>query len=108
MDIKKIFDEETYYFLNTEKLEWRPRISKSMMVDPKHLAFVLSRYKFVAKMLEGRSSVLEVGGDAFGASIVAQSVGKLSVVDWEERFIEDDRKRLSFADNIDFIQHDIN
>ncbi len=62
MDIKKIFDEETYDFFNTEKLEWGPWISKSMMVDPKHLAFVLSRYKFVAKMLEGRSSVLEVGG----------------------------------------------
>jgi len=27
--------------------------------DPKRLAFTLSRYKFVAKMLDGRSHVLE-------------------------------------------------
>ena len=41
--------------------------------DPKRFAFTASRYKFVAKMVEGLSSVLEVGcGDAFFSRIVKQ------------------------------------
>jgi hypothetical protein len=33
--------------------------------DPRRLTFVLSRYKFIAKMLEGYDNILEVGcGDA--------------------------------------------
>ena len=31
-----------------------PWTSHSLIHDPKHLAFVLGRYKFVAKMLHGR------------------------------------------------------
>ena len=43
--------------------------------DPKHLCFLLARYKFVAKMLEGRHKVVEIGvGDAIGVPIVAQEV----------------------------------
>ena len=39
--------------------------------DPKRLAFLLARYKFVAKMLSGRDKVLEVGyADAFATRIV--------------------------------------
>ena len=37
------------------------------------MAFVLSRYKFLAKMLNDKTNVLEVGcGDGFGAPIIAQ------------------------------------
>lgn len=40
--------------------------------DPKMLVFMAVRYKFVAKMLSGLGSVIEVGcGDGFGAPIVA-------------------------------------
>lgn len=50
--------------------------------DPKRLAFTLARYKFVARMLEGRESVLEVGcGDGFGSRIVRQHVGALTAID---------------------------
>jgi hypothetical protein len=43
--------------------------------DPRRLLFSMARYKFVAKMLAGRKSVLEVGcGDAFCAPIVRQTV----------------------------------
>jgi hypothetical protein len=52
--------------------------------DPKHVLFVLSRYKFVAKMLSGMSSVLEVGaGDGFASEIVRREVGKLVCTDAE-------------------------
>lgn len=72
-------------------------------VDPKRLAFVLARYKFIAKMLSGCGDVLEVGcGDGFGAEIVLQEVGKVHGVDIEADFIancqkERSRENLSFA-----------
>ena len=41
--------------------------------DPRGLLFILARYKFVAKMLCGRRSVVEIGcADAFGTRIVQQ------------------------------------
>lgn len=57
--------------------------------DPKRLAFLLARYKFVAKMLSGRERVLEVGcADAFGTRVVQQEVGRLTAVDFDPLFIE--------------------
>lgn len=62
--------------------------------DPKRLAFTFSRYKFVAKMLEGCADVLEVGcGDAFASRIVRQHVGALSVTDFDQIFLDDVRAR---------------
>lgn len=56
--------------------------------DPKRVVFVLSRYKFVAKMLSGKAQVAEVGcGDAFGSRIVASEVGQLTVTDFDPLFI---------------------
>ena len=56
--------------------------------DPKRLGFTAARYKFVAKMLEGKSRVLEVGcGDAFFSRVVAQHVGSLHAVDVNRAYI---------------------
>lgn len=64
--------------------------------DPKRLAFLTSRYKFVAKMLSGRANVLEVGcADAFASRIVAQDVRKLTVTDFDPVFIADVNARMS-------------
>jgi SAM-dependent methyltransferase len=50
--------------------------------DPKMLAFICARYKFVSKMVEDVGTVLEVGcGDAFGVPIVAQTVDKVIATD---------------------------
>jgi hypothetical protein len=58
--------------------------------DPRRLSFILARYKFVAKMLSGRSSVAEVGrGDAFGTRIVLQETQDLIVYDYDPILIED-------------------
>src|ERR1700680_1358193 len=63
--------------------------------DPRRLLFSLARYKFVAKMFAGRASVLEVGcGDAFCAPIVRQTVGKLTVADFDESYIADAKARM--------------
>jgi hypothetical protein len=52
--------------------------------DPKHMGFVLSRYKFVAKMLAGMSRVLEVGaGDGWASEVVRQEVTHLVLTDVE-------------------------
>ncbi len=100
--------EATNDQFTTEELSLGPWTSYSLINDPKHMAFVLSRYKFCAKMLDGKSSVLEVGcGDGFGAPIVAQVVDKLHCIDWEERNTEGNRRRLSALKNINFDTVDI-
>lgn len=63
--------------------------------DPKRLAFLLARYKFVGRMLEGRKRVLEVGcADAFGTRVVQQMVGHVTATDIDPLFIEDAKSRL--------------
>ena len=62
--------------------------------DPRRLAFVLARYKFVSKMLSGKNKVAELGcGDAFGSRIVKQEVAELHVYDFDPIFIDDINKR---------------
>jgi 2-polyprenyl-3-methyl-5-hydroxy-6-metoxy-1,4-benzoquinol methylase len=76
--------------------------------DPRRLTFVLARYKFVAKMLSGRSSVAEVGcGDAFGTRIVLQEVDSVDVYDFDAVFIEDIRQRPSQRWPMTAMVHDI-
>ena len=63
--------------------------------DPRRLAFVLARYKFVSKMLSGMGRVLEVGcADAFATRIVAQEVGSITAVDFDPIFIDDVKARM--------------
>ncbi len=76
--------------------------------DPKRLAFTLSRYKFVAKMLSGRKHVLEVGcADAFGTRIVCQEVAELTAVDFDPIFVEDANKRMSSKWRFTCFAHDM-
>jgi len=70
--------------------------SQAWYDDPKRLAFTLSRYKFVAKMLSGAGHVLEVGcADAFGTRIVVQEVQQLTATDFDPLFVEDANSRMS-------------
>jgi 2-polyprenyl-3-methyl-5-hydroxy-6-metoxy-1,4-benzoquinol methylase len=76
--------------------------------DPKRLTFTLARYKFVAKMLAGAGSVLEVGcSDGFASRIVAQDVKSLTAVDFDPEFIDDARARNSDRWPIEFRLHDL-
>jgi 2-polyprenyl-3-methyl-5-hydroxy-6-metoxy-1,4-benzoquinol methylase len=71
--------------------------------DPKHVAFVASRYKFVAKMLDGLGTVLEIGcGDGFGAPFVASAVSNLICTDINEPLLADIRKRHTRLKNARF------
>ena len=63
--------------------------------DPRRLAFTLARYKFVAKMMSGRTHVIEIGcADAFASRIVLQEVQKLTVIDFDPVFIQDVESRI--------------
>jgi SAM-dependent methyltransferase len=75
--------------------------------DPKMLLFILSRYKFVSKMLSGKSRVLEVGcGDAFGIPIVSNAVESVLATDIDPDTLEDNKKRLFKFENTEFKYHD--
>ncbi len=64
--------------------------------DPKHLGFLLARYKFCGKMLTGKKVALEVGcGDAFGTQIVLQMVESVHGIDFDPLLIEDAKMRLA-------------
>src|SRR5262245_1916579 len=95
-------------YKDSDTIAMGPHTSFQYRVDPKHLVFVLSRYKFAAKLFSGRKNVLEVGcGDAFGTPIVAQSVNRVVGVDWDARLIASTQDRLAYLSNCSFRQHDI-
>lgn len=76
--------------------------------DPRHLGFLLARYKFCGKMLTGKSSVLEVGcGDGFGMSIVRQCVDTVHGVDFDPLFIENAKQINSERSGVTFQVLDI-
>ena len=76
--------------------------------DPRHLLFVLARYKFVSKMLSGKKRVLEVGcGDAFGTRVVQQEVGSITAIDFDPVFVSDARSRMDERWPFDCLVHDM-
>src|SRR5262249_27976699 len=63
--------------------------------DPRRLVFMLSRYKFVAKMLSGKQRVVEVGcSDGFGSRLVMQEGCRVTVTDFDQVFIEEPRSGM--------------
>lgn len=87
-----------------------PWTSHIWRTDPRHLGFLLARYKFCAKMLEGKSAVLEVGcGDAFGTKVVKQTVRSVCCVDFEPLIIEEAKDCIAAekVKGIDFVVHDM-
>jgi len=76
--------------------------------DPKRLLFVLSRYKFVAKMFGGMNSILEIGcADAFATRVVRQEVKHLTAVDFDPVFVKDAIARMDEKWQFDCRVHNI-
>src|SRR5690242_4779084 len=62
--------------------------------DPRRLLFMLARYKFVAKTLQGPRDVLEVGcGDGFASRLVSQTVNHVTCTDFDPIFIKEAQER---------------
>lgn len=76
--------------------------------DPRRLTFVLARYKFVAKMLAGKKSALEIGcADAFGTRLVRQEVAHVTATDFDPLFIENAKAVADPRWPVDFAVHDM-
>lgn len=76
--------------------------------DPRRLCFILARYKFVAKMLAGSRSVLEVGcADGFGTRLVRQEVPRVVATDFDPEFIERNRARDEGRWGVEYRVHDL-
>lgn len=64
--------------------------------DPHRLVFQFSRYKFVARMLQGKGHALEVGcADGCGARIVRQHVGRVTAIDCDPISIQEAKEHAS-------------
>ena len=106
---QKAYKEGTDYQFDTQELRLGPWTSYSLINDPKHMCFVLSRYKFCAKILEGKDTVMEIGsGDGFGLPIIAQAVKKVYAVDWDKRLLEGNAQRLQHLKNVEYLHVDLN
>lgn len=101
---QRCLDSQEKYGLQTLGL----MSSHTWLTDPKRLVFVLSRYKFVAKMFSGMNKVLEIGcADAFGTRIVRQEVGSLTAIDFDPVFVKDAKSRIVEPHRFECIVHDI-
>ena len=84
------------------------RADAAWHADPRRLGIVLSRYKFTAKMLEGKARVLEVGvGDAWASRVVRQAVGTLVGVELLPDWVEDARQGMEEPWAFEVHQHDM-
>lgn len=106
---KEAYTEGTHGQFDTPELRFGPWTSYSLIHDPKHMCFVLSRYKFCARMLEGKKVIMEVGvGDGFGLPIIAEVVGRVYAVDWDKRLLEGNKRRLKHLKNVIYLHIDLN
>lgn len=105
----KLHYEATVDQFAQEEILLGPWSSYSLVNDPKHMSFVLSRYKFVSKIISAKKNILEIGcGDGFGFPIVAQNAEYILGIDWEERNIEGNKRRIGGKiKNGDFLHIDI-
>lgn len=66
-----------------------PMTGATFRWNPMRLGWYLARYKFVAKMLQGKGVVAEIGcADAFASAVVASVVGELDVYDFDDRLLK--------------------
>lgn len=108
-NIKEIYAESTDYQFEQPELLLGPWTSYSLVNDPRHMCFVLSRYKFCAKMLEGKKAIMEIGsGDGFGLPIIAQFAEHVYAVDWDKHLLDDNTRRLAHLKNVTYLHVDLN
>ena len=76
--------------------------------DPRRIGFLLSRYKFVAKMFSGMNHALEIGcADAFGTRVVLQEVKGLTAIDFDPLFVERVKQNISSRWQFECLAHDM-
>lgn len=95
MQEKEIWDQ-TVELLGSYSHQWSDHWSYNFRNDPKRLAFVLSRYKFAAKMGAKKRTVLELGcGEGIGATILAEEAVSYTGIDLDDVAIASARQNLA-------------
>src|SRR5688572_23211379 len=88
--------EQTAEMLGSYSVNWSDHWSYNFRNDPKRLAFVLSRYKFAAKMGSKNRSILELGcGEGIGATLLAESGASYTGIDLDDAAIISARKNFT-------------
>ena len=96
----------TAEMLGNDSVTWSDHWSYNFRNDPKRLAFVLSRYKFAAKMGSQGRTILELGcGEGIGATILAESALSYTGIDLDDAAILSARKNLN-GEKFKFIYDD--
>ena len=103
---------ETIQRMNaTEGFPLGPINGESLLKDPKHLAFVLSRYKFAGKMLRRCGSILDAGcGEGLGAlTFLAETPARITAIDFDEDQIRYCLEQIEprGGGRITFLRHDL-
>lgn len=77
--------------------------------DPKYLGFLISRHKFIGKLISNFQNVFEIGcAEGFSSSIISQFVKKIYAIDNFPNHIEQANKTTAkYFKNITFKEHDI-
>jgi len=106
--MNKTKETQYQFLLNRDCAQFGLMSSQVWQDDPRRLCFLLSRYKFVAKMLRGKKNVLEVGcADGFGSRVVKQEVESLTAVDFDPIFIEDAKGISDERWSVEFKTHNM-
>jgi len=92
---KQIWDK-TSQMLEKNPFNLGRHWSYNFLNDPKRLGFVLSRYKFAAKMACKNASILELGcSEGIGAPILAENAKSYLGVDLDDIAISDAQKNFN-------------
>lgn len=88
-----------------------PINAENLLTDPKHFSFVLSRYKFAAKMLKGCNHIIEIGcGEGIGAlMLLNETKAKVTAIDFDGSQIQYAQNSIlpHFDGRVDFICQDL-
>ena len=108
--------KDTYIYQETfnddsliEKFQMGPYNIRGLLEDPKRFGFLISRHKFVSKMLDGCQSVLEIGcQEGLGTLCVSKTVKQITAIDFYKPHIEAAQKGMQpVIPNATFQGHDM-
>jgi 2-polyprenyl-3-methyl-5-hydroxy-6-metoxy-1,4-benzoquinol methylase len=83
-----------------------PYASYDWFNDAKHLLFIMARYKFCAKMLQGYGRIMDIGcGDGTGMPILLQSVKEAVGIDIINNVIEYNNANNIYPERVEYRVH---
>lgn len=104
---RDLWYQTTENYGHVESIELGPYFSTYFRTDPKHLAFTLSRYKFISKMAQENGTLIELGcSEGFGTVLLKENTSKVVGVDFDHRTVAWANAHYA-EEGISFIEADI-